>query len=378
MYVPAWPVLSPRYVFSLDGRKDLPFPLNLNGRGTYFHMARNGIYHLFRALDFRAGDTVLAPDYHHGVEMQAIRAAGASIRFYAVNRDLEPDLDEVARLCRSNPRALYVIHFMGWPQPIDELAALCRERGIMLIEDCALALLSEPSRRPLGTFGQYAIFCLYKTLPVPNGGLLVQQEGAREDLTGLALRSCGLASGGGQSLELMLEWVRSRSHFLGEALGFPKKALGNAVNALGVKRPPAGTADLDFAHVNLGMSPLSHSLLRRFDYAQIRRRRRSNFLLMQELFDGRVALPRPELGEGVCPLFFPILVADKASTARALRQRGIGALEWWSTAPIGNGEASAGSQYLRDHLLGLPIHQDVSESQVEYTVDQVLGVHPWR
>jgi hypothetical protein len=161
-------------------------------------------------------------------------------------------------------------------------------------------------------------------------------------------------------------------------LGFPKKALGNAVNALGVKRPPAGTADLDLAHVNLGMSPLSHSLLRRFDYAQIRRRRRSNFLLMQELFQGRVALPRPELGEGVCPLFFPILVADKASTARALRQRGIGALEWWSTAPIGNGEASAGSQYLRDHLLGLPIHQDVSESQVEYTVDQVLGVHPWR
>src|SRR5438874_3895156 len=131
MYVPPWPGLSPRHVLPLDVRTAPPFPLS-PPEGTYFYMARNGIYHLLRALGFHAGQTVLVPDYHHGVEVQAIEATGASIRYYAVNRHLEPDLDEVARLCRSNPRALYVIHYLGWPQPIEELAALCREREIML------------------------------------------------------------------------------------------------------------------------------------------------------------------------------------------------------------------------------------------------------
>lgn len=376
MYIPAGPVLSPRHVFSFDGRKERPFPLD-GGQRTYFHMARNGIYHLLRALSFHAEDTVLVPDYHHGVEVQAIQAAGASIRYYTVNRHLEPDLDQVERLCRSNPRALYVIHFLGWPQPIGELATLCRERGIMLIEDCALALLSAVGRRPLGTFGQYAIFCLYKTLPIPNGGLLVQNEEDHEDLTHPALSSCGLASGGGQSLELMVEWFRSRSDPLGTLLGLLKKALVPVLNALGVQSHPAGTADLDLTQVNLGMSPLCHGLLKRFDYDQIRQRRRDNFLLMREKLAGRVALVRQELGEGVCPLFFPILVPDKGAVAGALRQRGIRALEWWSAAaPTTKAAAGSESQFLRDHLLGLPIHQDVTPMHVEYIADQVLSLDP--
>jgi len=358
-------------LFPSAGPKELPFPLRA-GRGTYFYMARNGIYHLLRALGFHAGQTVLVPDYHHGVEVQAIQAAGASIRYYAVNRHLELDLDEVARLCRSNPRALYVTHFLGWPQPIDELAALCRERGIMLIEDCALALLSQAGQRPLGTFGHYAVFCLYKTLPVPNGGLLVQHAKVPEELMPLALRSCSLASVGGRSLDLALEWVRGRSDRLGKILGLPKKALAQLLNALGVERQPAGTAAFDLAHVNLRMSSLCHGLVKRFDYEQIRRTRRANFLRLQERLAGRVTVPRQELGEGVCPLLFPLLVPDKPSAARALRQRGIGALEWWSHAPAIKTGASSDSQLLRDHLLGLPIHQDVTPSQVEYMADQVL------
>src|SRR5438132_1278410 len=207
MYIPAWPTLSPRYLFRSDRGAALPFPLNA-GTATSFYTARNGIYHLLRVLGFHDGATILVPDYHHGVEVQAIRASGASIRYYTVNRRLEPDLDEVARLCRSHPRVLYVIHFLGWPQPIEEMAALCRERGIVLIEDCALALLSKAGERPLGTFGDYAVFCLYKSLPVPDGGLLVQNEKVHADLGRLAQTTCGLTSVGGRSLELVAERVR--------------------------------------------------------------------------------------------------------------------------------------------------------------------------
>ena len=54
------------------------------------------------------------------------------------------------------------------------LAELCRRRNMRLVEDCALALLSADGSLPLGTAGDWAVFCLYKTLPLPNGALLVQ------------------------------------------------------------------------------------------------------------------------------------------------------------------------------------------------------------
>jgi hypothetical protein len=82
---------------------------------------------------------------------------------------------------------------------------------------------------------------------------------------------------------------------------------------------------------------------------------------------------RKDLKDGVCPLFFPILVRDKRSAARALGQRGIGAVEFWNEGdPRTNGACGADAHYLRAHVLELPIHQDVTASQVEYMADQLL------
>src|SRR5687767_7496562 len=165
MYVSGWPSLSPGYFFQTKSPEQKPFPLSAANR-HYFYVARNGIYHLFRALNFKKGETVLVPDYHSGNEVWAIRAAGASVVYYHIKRNLEPDLDELEQLCRThNSKALYVIHFLGWPQPMAPLTALCRQRKMLLIEDCALSLLSESEGKALGSFGDYAVFCLYKTLP---------------------------------------------------------------------------------------------------------------------------------------------------------------------------------------------------------------------
>ena len=94
---------------------------------------------------------------------------------------------------------------------------------------------------------------------------------------------------------------------------------------------------------------------------------------MQHRLEGRVTMLRKDLKEGICPLFFPILVQDKHSAARSLWQRGIGAVEFWNEGdPRANGNGGADAQYLRAHVLELPIHQDVNRSQVEYIADQVL------
>jgi dTDP-4-amino-4,6-dideoxygalactose transaminase len=350
----------------------MPFPLNAQNR-IAFCVARSGIYHLFRALHFKQGETVLVPDYHSGNEVCAISAAGATIVFYPILRNLEPDLEALSRLARLNPRVIYIIHYLGWPQPMRDIETLCRESGSLLVEDCALSLLSETDHKPLGSFGDYSVFCLYKTLPVPNGGLLVQNRNVLGELAELELERCPRAAAAGRSAELMLEAARSRTDNIGKALFRVKRAIGQVLRSARVRQVPVGNIGWNIADVNIAMSPISNTVMQGLKYGEIRYKRRENFLLMQQRLEGRVTMLRKDLPEGVCPLFFPILVQDKHSAAQALWKRGIGAVEFWNDeVPGAYGAGGPEARYLRAHVLELPIHQYVTRSQVEYIADQVL------
>ncbi|HEY2989035.1 MAG TPA: aminotransferase class V-fold PLP-dependent enzyme [Candidatus Binatia bacterium] len=379
MYVPAWPLLNPFYFLRSEASGAPPFPLNAPNRQA-FYVARSGIYHLIRALRLKKNEAVLMPDYHSGVEVWAVRAAGARVRYYHINRKMELDLSELSDLCRPNVRAVYLIHYLGWAQPVEAVRDLCRERGIVLIEDCALSLLSEVAGRPLGAFGDYAIFCLYKTLPIPNGGLLVQNGQPLDALTALKTEAGDALSLAARSAELMLEWIHSRSDLVGGALSLAKRAAGKTLSALGVERLPVAditpafdSSGYQVKRLATGMSPLCAALLKRFDFESIRRKRRENYLFLHELLAGKVPSLVRELEEGMCPLFFPLLVADKHAAAQALRSRGISAVEFWNYGyPEASAHTSADAQFLRDHALELPIHQDVTEAQIEYMAEQVL------
>src|ERR1019366_4988710 len=81
-----------------------------------------------------------------------------------------------------------------------------------------------------------------------------------------------------------------------------------------------------------------------------------------------------KLAEGVCPLFFPILVEDKIAVAADLRRRGIGVVELWNEGdPGANGADSEDAMFLRKHVLELPIHQNVTEAQLDYIAREVTA-----
>jgi len=376
MYVSAWPGLSPRDLLRPPAADGLPFPLSAGGKKTYFFRARNAIYHLFRALGFGLGDRVLVPAYHSGNETAAIRAAGASLTYYPIKRDLQPDLEALERACLPGTRALLAIHFLGWPQPMAELADFCRRRGLVLVEDCALALLSEAEGRPLGSGGDYAVFCLYKTLPLPNGALLVQNNSHRlAGLDALRLRPCGPVSVAGRGAELVLERMRGRFEVAGAALFALKRAAGRALRAAGADHVPVGDMGFDPSQVDVAISSVCAPMMRRWDYASIRRRRRAHFHQLRDRLAGGATLLKEELPEGACPLFFPVLVADKHAAARALWARGVSAVEFWNEGdPEAATYAFTDTRFLRDHVLELPLHQDLTDDHVDYVADQVLAL----
>jgi hypothetical protein len=81
---------------------------------------------------------------------------------------------------------------------------------------------------------------------------------------------------------------------------------------------------------------------------------------------------RTDLAPGVCPLFFPLLVADKGDAARALWRRGVMATELWNEGDVSvRSHEAEDSRFLRKHVLELPIHQDLTRQHIEYMARQV-------
>jgi dTDP-4-amino-4,6-dideoxygalactose transaminase len=375
MFVPTYQGLSAADFVRRRTTEPAPFPFNATDRLAFFR-ARNAIYHLFRELvALRSDLTVLAPDYNSGNEILALRAAGARIHYAHVDRDMRLDPAAVESFCRRhNPDVLYVIHYLGWPQPMSELVDLCQRREMLLVEDCALALLSEPGARPLGSYGHWAVFCLYKTLPLPNGALLVQNAAKLESLDRLRLQRVGPASVLGRTTELLVQRIRGRVNGVGAALHTVKRGLGRVASALDVKRAAIGDIGFETGGVNFAMSPVSQWLIDRLDFAQIRRRRVENFRRLAAALDDRVIRVFDDVSDGVCPLFFPIRVPDKRLAAEALRRRGVDALEFWNTSAESGVEMSSHARLLRNQVLELPIHQDLVPRHIDYTARQVSQV----
>ncbi|HET9467655.1 MAG TPA: DegT/DnrJ/EryC1/StrS family aminotransferase, partial [Vicinamibacterales bacterium] len=196
MFIPTFQGLTATdFVFSASSKETARrYPFNVPH--LTFYRARNAIYHLFKVLkSTNERLTVLVPDYNSGNEVLALEAAGATIQYYPVGPDGQADAAEVERLCAEHrPDVLYVIHYLGWPQPIRAFADLARRRGMWLVEDCALALLSDAGDQPLGSFGHFSVFCLYKTLPLPNGACLVENGEHLAGLEAINLRQAGLPS----------------------------------------------------------------------------------------------------------------------------------------------------------------------------------------
>jgi dTDP-4-amino-4,6-dideoxygalactose transaminase len=376
-YVPTYQGLSATDLVRSAANGNDWFPFNVPHR-LPFYRARNAIYHLFRALlETNPGLSVLAPDYNSGNEILAIRAAGATIHYCPVRGDMALDPDDVERYCRiHNPDLLYVIHYAGWAQPMPALVDLCRRRGMLLVEDCALSLLSDLDGRPLGSFGDWSVFCLYKTLPLPNGALLVQNGPRLESLERLQLREAGSASVLGRTAELLVQRIRSRANSVGAALQLVKRGMGRAAGALEVRRANVGDIGFNLDDVDLAMSRMSERLLTRLDFGEIKRRRVENYRHLSERLGPDVIQVFPELPEGVCPLFFPVIARDKHTAAEALRARGVDALEFWndSVEPRGH-EMSADARFLRRHVLELPIHQDLTPRHIDHVAKQVSALN---
>jgi dTDP-4-amino-4,6-dideoxygalactose transaminase len=370
--IPAKPTLSPLSILFSDKRQWREYFPFSEERGVLTYLGRVALYHGLKALALPRGSTILVPSYHEGVEIATILAAGYKVRYYRVTRELKVDLRHAEEQLNSSVSALYIIHYFGFAQPLQLIRAFCNEKGLKLIEDCALALFCRDGDTWLGSLGDMALFSLYKTHPLPGLGYLLTKEPV--SLEGLHPPS--LSSTVIQTLVIFRSYLRaSRLAFLERWFTSGKRWLTRttSLDVAQTINPEEGKWDTCMA--DLGVSQWSAYLLRTVIPAQIIRRRRHNFQLLASRLRNRVTTPFPELPDGICPLFLPVLVENKRAVKEGLERLGVECIDFWSqTHPTCPPDLTAEISEWRNQCLALPNHQSLNQRQIDRTADALLSV----
>jgi dTDP-4-amino-4,6-dideoxygalactose transaminase len=265
-----------------------------------------------------------------------------------------------------------------------------------VIEDCAPALYSADEQgRPLGTIGDAGAFSFMKTLPVPDGGALILNstpaQGGRptgsdpqSPTTRAVLRRVkSLAEEGGlHRAPRLTKSLRRIANPLIRATR-PRGAPALPLTAIDEGDPRYRDAvrehiELKPSQVSWSISSLARHLFERTPHHLVPLRRRRNFEVLASnlpVLSG-VRPMFPTLPGGCCPLCFPLVLDEPDDFYRFLRDRGIHTQRTWCYVHEGMRDLPFPFEnWLRSHVVSLPIHHQLDEEDMRYMLDVIDEWH---
>ena len=309
-----------------------------------------GLFQVVAALELSPTTEVIMPSISFIGAAHAVQAAGARLRLMDVDPfTLNPRPEHIEKALTSQTKAILLLHFGGRLDCIRDIAELARVRNVVLIEDSACALGGRCDGDSYGTFGDIGVwsFDAMKLLTTGDGGMIrVRDEILRQRM----LRRVTLGGvrpgleGAGNS--------RARWWELNPACWGRWSSMNDLTAAIGLVQ------------------------LRRID-SFINRRRQ-----IVRAYNSALAgipwlrLPPPPTEENA-PYFYwvqaPIHVRDEL--AYHLRERGIyTTFRYWPlhrTSLYADSGSYPGADLAADTTLLLPLHQNLSDSDVDQVVDSV-------
>lgn len=120
--------------------------------------------------DLAPGDEVIMPSFTFVSTANAVVLRGAVPVFVDIDPEtLNLDPARVAAAVGPKTRAIFAVHYAGFPCDMDALADIARRAGCFLVEDAAQALGSTYKGRPSGSLGDMAAFSFHETKNIISG-----------------------------------------------------------------------------------------------------------------------------------------------------------------------------------------------------------------
>lgn len=394
--VPGSPALTPRLLVGRRRRRAYA-ELERSEAGTPlpYGYGKTAFRDALRLLGGGPGTNVLLPAYVPDGVVAAIRDAGARPRFYAIERDLGPDLADVREKLDDRTAAATFVHYFGFPgERFDAFRRAAAERGVPVVADNAHAAFSAAGDRRLGTRGTIGFTSLRKTLPVPNGALLFvdgpdRLDGCEAVLSGTAdsitAADCRFAlaslSSGTTRRHPAVERARGAVRRLrdgataGEDVGEgeptrDRERDGERGGERKGEREEERERDPEaiYRRARVPMSRLTARVLARVDPETVAANRRDAYRAWRAgLSDVTgVELRFDDLPRGVSPQVVPVVADDPEGFLAALDRRGVAGAHTWPPLPaaVSGNDAYPTANSLAANLVALPCHQDVDPGAV--------------
>lgn len=132
------------------------------------------------AMDIGPGDEVIVPSLTFVACANAIRYTGATPVFSDVVSQDDWNIcpQDTARKITPKTRAIMVVHYAGYPCPMEPFLKLAEQRDLKIIEDCSHAPLARWNGRPVGTFGEAGCFSFFsnKNMTTGEGGMAISRN----------------------------------------------------------------------------------------------------------------------------------------------------------------------------------------------------------
>ncbi len=115
----------------------------------------------FRILGIGAGDEVIVQGNTYIASVMGITINGATPVFAEPRDSYQIHVCEIEKKITKSTKAVLVVHLYGQPAEMGEITRLCKEKGLILIEDCAQSHGAKFQGKMTGTFGSMGCFSFY-------------------------------------------------------------------------------------------------------------------------------------------------------------------------------------------------------------------------
>lgn len=120
--------------------------------------------------DLGPGDEVIMPSFTFVSTANAVVLRGATPVFVDIDpQTLNIDPAAVATAVTPQTRAIFAVHYAGFPADMNALAVIARHHDLMLVEDAAQAFGSTYHGKRAGSLGDMAAFSFHETKNIISG-----------------------------------------------------------------------------------------------------------------------------------------------------------------------------------------------------------------
>lgn len=127
-------------------------------------------------IGLKPGDEVIVPSYAFTTCATSFVKNNSKIIFADIDQNnMCLDLNDLESKISKKTKAVIVVHYGSYSCDMDKLQKICKEKNILLVEDCAQAIFSSYNNKLLGLFGDIAILSFddLKNIHCGEGGALI-------------------------------------------------------------------------------------------------------------------------------------------------------------------------------------------------------------